>query len=174
MWSGAFACYGPDNREAALRICSPIGALGSVNLELKPIDSTGNPYLALGAFIYAGIDGIRRSLSPGRASLDDPAVLDSSERERLSVSRLPSSLARRLTRLRPTLLSCTVLGPLRSTAFLAVKRSEVRHFDGHLTPIEKSVEELELYGEEMRAAKVIERDWVPDVEYECRQHWLKF
>src|ERR1700749_632273 len=64
-WSGAFACYGPDNREAALRICSPIGSLGSVNLELKPVDSTGNPYLALGAFIYAGIDGIRRSLSPG-------------------------------------------------------------------------------------------------------------
>ena len=33
-----------------------------MNLELKPVDSTGNPYLALGAFIYAGIDGIRRSL----------------------------------------------------------------------------------------------------------------
>ena len=31
-----------------------------MNLELKPVDSTGNPYLALGAFIYAGIDGIRR------------------------------------------------------------------------------------------------------------------
>src|ERR1700761_641708 len=91
-WSGAFACYGPDNREAALRICSPIGSLGSVNLELKPIDSTGNPYLALGAFIYAGLDGIRRSLSPGEPVLVDPAALDSSERERLAVVRLPSSL----------------------------------------------------------------------------------
>ena len=174
MWSGAFSCYGPDNREAALRICSPIGSLGSVNLELKPSDSTGNPYLALGAFIYAGIDGIRRSLSPGEPLLVDPAVLDSSERERLSVFRLPSSLGLALDALEADSFLMSVLGPLRSTAYLAVKRSEVRHFDSRLIPVERSPEELESHGSEIRAATVTERDWVPDVEYECRQHWLKY
>ncbi len=143
-WSGAFACYGPDNREAALRICSPIGSHGSVNLELKPVDSTGNPYLALGAFIYAGIDGIRRSLSPGEPVLVDPAVLDASERERLSVVRLPSSLGAALDALEADPLLMSALGPLRSAAYLAVKRSEVEHFR--------------------------ERD----AAYECRQHWLTF
>ena len=127
-WSGAFACYGPDNREAALRICSPIGSLGSVNLELKPVDSTGNPYLALGAFIYAGLDGIRRSLSPGEPVLVDPAALDSSERERLSVVRLPSSLRAALDALEADSFLMSALGPLRSTAYLAVKRSELAHF----------------------------------------------
>jgi glutamine synthetase len=144
MWSGAFACYGPDNREAALRICSPIGSLGSVNLELKPIDSTGNPYLALGAFIYAGLDGIRRSLSPGEPVLVDPAVLDSSERERLAVVRLPSSLRAALDALAADSFMMSALGPLRSTAYLAVKRSEVEHFR------------------------------VEDIAYECRRHWLAF
>ena len=144
MWSGAFACYGPDNREAALRICSPIGSHGSVNLELKPIDSTGNPYLALGAFIYAGIDGIRRSLSPGEPVLVDPAVLDAAERERLSVARLPSSLGAALDALETDSLLMSALGTLRSTAYLAVKRSEVEHFR--------------------------ERD----AAYECRRHWLTF
>jgi glutamine synthetase len=144
MWSGAFACYGPDNREAALRICSPIGAQGSVNLELKPVDSTGNPYLALGAFIYAGIDGIRRSLSPGEPLLVDPATLDSAERERLSAARLPSSLRAALDALEADPFLMSVLGPLRSTAYLAVKRSEVEHFRAQ------------------------------DVEYECRRHWLTF
>ena len=93
MWSGAFACYGPDNREAALRICSPIGSAGSVNLELKPVDSTGNPYLALGAFIYAGIDGIRRSLDR-RASRCLSTRLSSTQRNGSGClwSRLPSSL----------------------------------------------------------------------------------
>jgi hypothetical protein len=38
----------------------------------------------------------------------------------------------------------SVLGPFRSTAYLAVKRSEVEHFRNN------------------------------DVEHECRQHWLKF
>jgi glutamine synthetase len=144
MWSGAFACYGPDNREAAVRICSPIGSLGSVNLELKPVDSTGNPYLALGAFIYAGIDGIRRSLLPGEPLLVDPAVLDPSERERLSVARLPASLRAALDALEADSFLMSALGPLRSTAYLAVKRSEAEHFAVH------------------------------DAEYECRQHWLKF
>jgi glutamine synthetase len=144
MWSGAYLCYGPDNREAAVRICSPIGSAGSVNLELKPVDSTGNPYLALGAFIYAGIDGIRRILDPGEPLLVDPATLDPAERERLSVSRLPSNLGIALDALEADSYLMSALGPLRSTAYLAVKRSEVKHF--------------------------AERD----VEYECRQHWLKF
>ncbi|WP_246115558.1 glutamine synthetase family protein [Trebonia kvetii] len=144
MWSGAFACYGPDNREAALRICSPIGSAGSVNLELKPVDSTGNPYLTLGAFIYAGIDGIRRSLDPGEPLLVDPAVLDPSERDRLSVFRLPSSLGAALDALEADSYLMSVLGALRSTAYLAVKRSEAAHFSGK------------------------------DVEYECRKHWLNF
>jgi glutamine synthetase len=143
-WSGAYACYGPDNREAALRICSPIGSLGSVNLELKPIDSTGNPYLALGAFIYAGLDGIRRSLSPGEPLLVDPAVLSDTERQQLSVVRLPASLSAALDALAADSYLMSVLGPLRSAAYLAVKRSEVEHFR------------------------------VRDAEYECRQHWLTF
>ena len=143
-WSGAFACYGPDNREAALRICSPIGSRGSVNLELKPVDSTGNPYLALGAFIFAGLDGIRRSLSPGEPVLVDPAVLDDSERQRLAVVRLPSSLRAALDALAADSYLMSALGPLRSTAYLAVKRSEVEHFR------------------------------VEDAEYERRRHWLTF
>src|SRR5450755_4434245 len=72
FWSSAFTVYGMDNREAAVRICSPLASESgssdsgsSVNLELKPSDSSANPYLALGAFIHAGLDGIRRQLDPG-------------------------------------------------------------------------------------------------------------
>jgi glutamine synthetase len=144
-WSGAYACYGPDNREAAVRICSPVGAAGSVNLELKPSDSTGNPYLALGGFIHAGLDGIRRSLDPGEPVLVDPATFDEEERSRRSVARLPSSLGAALDALEADSVLMSALGPLRSAAYLAVKRSEVAHFAAH-----------------------------DDVGYECRKHWLAF
>jgi glutamine synthetase len=145
MWSGAYACWGPDNREAALRVCSPIGAAGSVNLELKPVDSTGNPYLAIGAFIHAGLDGIRRSLEAGEPLLADPATLSDAERKRLSVVRLPGSLSEALDALEADEFLMSALGPLRSAAYLAVKRSEAAHF----------------------AAR-------EDAAYECYQHWMRF
>jgi glutamine synthetase len=119
-----------DNREAAIRICSPLGndPGSSVNLELKPSDSSANPYLALGAFIYAGLDGIRGKLDPGEAVNVDPATLSDAERTSNGIHRLPASLAAALDALEADELLMDVLGPLRSTAYLAVKRSEAAHF----------------------------------------------
>jgi glutamine synthetase len=132
MWSSAYTVYGMDNREAAVRICSPMrdDPAGSVNLELKPSDSTGNPYLALGACIHAGLDGIRRKLDPGEAVNVDPATLTDAERAAVGAHRLPASLAEALDALQADDLLMESLGDLRRRAYLAVKRSEVAAFDG--------------------------------------------
>ena len=129
-WSSAYTCYGMDNREAAVRICSPLlgDAGSSVNLELKPSDSSANPYLALGALIHAGLDGIRGKFDPGEAVNVDPATMPESDRARAGVHRLPASLNAALDALVTDQLLMDVLGPLRSTAYLAVKRSEAAHF----------------------------------------------
>jgi glutamine synthetase len=130
MWSSAYTIYGMDNREAAVRICSPMrdDPAGSVNLELKPSDSSGNPYLALGACIYAGLDGIRRKLDPGEAVNVDPATLTEAERLAVGARRLPGSLAEALDALEADELLMESLGDLRRRAYLAVKRSEVAAF----------------------------------------------
>ena len=49
-WSSAYVCWGLDNREAAVRVASPLNTneSGSVNAELKACDHTSNPYLGLG------------------------------------------------------------------------------------------------------------------------------
>jgi glutamine synthetase len=129
-WSSAYSCYGLDNREAAIRICSPLGGDpgSSVNLELKPSDSSANPYLALGAFIYAGLDGIRGKLDPGEAMNVDPATLTESDRAASGAHRLPASLPAALDALEADTVLMQALGPLRSSAYLAVKRSEAAHF----------------------------------------------
>jgi glutamine synthetase len=130
MWASAYTCYGMDNREAAIRICSALrGDPGSsVNLELKPSDSSANPYLALGGFIYAGLDGIRGKLDPGEAMNVDPATLTEAERAAGGAHRLPASLAAALDALSADTMLMDALGSLRSTAYLAVKRSEAAHF----------------------------------------------
>ena len=132
-WSSAYTIYGMDNREAAVRIASVLRGdpASSVNLELKPSDSSANPYLALGAFIHAGLDGIRGKLDPGAAVNVDPATLSDAERARLGARRLPGSLEAALNALEADDLLMTPLGPLRSRAYLAVKRSEVADFAAH-------------------------------------------
>jgi len=130
MWSSAYTIYGMDNREAAVRICSPLrdDRAASVNLELKPSDSSANPYLALGATMLAGLDGIRRRLDPGEAVNVDPAVLTDAERNARGAHRLPDSLGAALDYLEADTLLMDSLGDLRSRAYLAVKRSEVAAF----------------------------------------------
>ncbi len=137
-WSSAFTCYGMDNREAAVRIASPMWGLDepSTNLELKPCDSTANPYLALGAYIHAGLDGIRNKLDPGAPTNVDPARLSTSTRRRRAIRRLPESLPAALDALEQDELLMEVLGPLRRAAYLAVKRGEAAAFAAHGTAYE--------------------------------------
>jgi len=146
FWSSAYTVYGMDNREAAVRICSPLRGdpASSVNLELKPSDSSANPYLALGGFIQAGLDGIRRQLDPGPAVDVDPATLTDAERAAAGARRLPTTLTEALDALAADELLTAALGPLRSAAYQAVKRAEAAAFAGH------------------------------GADYECFQHFLRF
>ncbi|HXG08476.1 MAG TPA: glutamine synthetase family protein, partial [Gemmataceae bacterium] len=54
VWSGAFRCWGLDNREAAVRVPSSPTGPGPTHFEFKIVDATANPYLALGAVLAAG------------------------------------------------------------------------------------------------------------------------
>ena len=81
FWSSAFTCWGPDNREASVRIASGLWGREpeSFNLEFKPSDPSNNPYLALGGLIAAALDGAARELDPGQVTLIDPANYSAKE-----------------------------------------------------------------------------------------------
>ena len=126
-WSSSYACWGPDNREAPLRIASPVKTQvkESVNVEFKPADLSANPYLALGALMAAGLDGIERQLDPGEPILTNPALLPEQELAAKGITRLPLSLEQALDALAEDPLIIAALGPLLTESYLAVKRSEV-------------------------------------------------
>jgi glutamine synthetase len=133
FWSSAYTVYGMDNREAAIRICSALrgDSASSVHLEVKPSDSSSNPYLALGAVIHAGLHGIRDRLDPGDAVNVDPATMSDQQRADAGAHRLPRTLDEALDALAADDLLMTMLGPLRSAAYLAVKRAEAAAFAEH-------------------------------------------
>jgi glutamine synthetase len=127
MWSSAYASYGPDNREAAVRLASPLAGskARTVNVELKPVDVTANPYLALAAGLAAGMDGMERNLDPGEPVLVDPATMGEEERANRGILALPASLGEALDALERDEVLTEALGEPLVRTHLAVGRGQV-------------------------------------------------
>jgi glutamine synthetase len=130
FWSSAYTAYGFDNREGAIRVPSTFWGreVDSTNLELKPADHSGNPYLAIGGLIAAGLDGIRRELEPGEPIDVDPGNLTEEERARRGIKRLPETLNAALDALEADTVLTGALGPLLTSSYVAVKRLESSFF----------------------------------------------
>ncbi len=126
-WSSAYTCWGIDNREAAVRVPSLFAGLENqtCNIELKVVDATANPYLALGAVIACGLDGVRRKLKVPPAVWCDPSELSDEEMIAGQVERLPQSLNEALTELEADLFLFQQLGAELANTFIVVKTSEV-------------------------------------------------
>jgi glutamine synthetase len=126
MWSSAFACYGPDNREAAVRIASPVAGAetATANIEIKPMDVTANPYLALAAVLAAGMEGLDRDLDPGEPTTVDPATLSEEERASRGIRPLPASLDESLNALENDEVLIEALGAPLVRTHVAVARAQ--------------------------------------------------
>jgi len=137
-WSSAYTAFGPDNREAAVRIASTFwgNEEKSMNMELKSSDSSANPYLAMGALVAAGLDGIRNGWHPGNGVEVDPATLSDEEREELGIVRLPSSLAEAIDAMEADSFFHATLGDLLFRSYTTVKRSEHAAFSEQDTAYE--------------------------------------
>lgn len=129
-WASAFTCYGPDNREAAVRIVSDYWGREkeTLRLELKCSDPSNNPYIALGGVVAAGLDGIERELEPGEALGVDPARLSEKERKKLGVEPLPSSLEEAVGALERDEVLQEALGPVLAKEYAIVKRAVCEGF----------------------------------------------
>ena len=137
-WAGAVAGWGFDNRETAVRVPSTYWGReqGTTNIEVRPVDNTCNPYIALGGIVAAGIDGLDSSLDVPPAIAVDPARIAASDRARYGMMPLPATLGDALDALEEDEVLGAALGENLLTAFLAVRRSEVAYYRAHSADIE--------------------------------------
>jgi glutamine synthetase len=126
MWSSAYTAWGPDNREAAVRVASPFEGRveATTNLEIKAVDGSANPYLALGAIVAAGLDGIERELDPGQPLASNPHDLSESDRQQRRIRRYPATLAESVSELERDNVLLNALGSERAHEFIGVRRAE--------------------------------------------------
>jgi glutamine synthetase len=128
--SSAYVCYGPDNREATMRISSPFWGreAESINIEYRVADPSANPHIALGSLIAAGLDGVEKELDPGEPLLTDPAWLTEEERKAKGIERYPTTLDEALNELERNEVLLEALGPVFAKEFLLVKRADCELF----------------------------------------------
>jgi glutamine synthetase len=130
VWAGAYACWGLENREAAIRFVT--GMRGSeqtaANCEVKCFDQSANPYLAIGSMIAAGLDGVQRKLRLPPETTEDPGSLSTQDRAALGADRLPSTLEQSISALERSDVIRPAMGDMLFGAVLAVRRAEHEAF----------------------------------------------
>jgi glutamine synthetase len=135
-WSGAYVCWGTENREAAVRflIGGPSNPLGA-NVEVKVIDPSANPYYATAAILGLALDGIERKLPLPPETTVDPAALTDDKRKHAGIKLLASRQAEALDALDQSALLRGILGDEPVDAVIAVRRYEQENF-GALGPVD--------------------------------------
>ncbi|MEP3280119.1 MAG: glutamine synthetase family protein [Stappiaceae bacterium] len=129
-WSATWNNLGSLDREAGIRLWPLSRRAGAdpvadANLEFRACDGAANPYLALGALVYAGLDGLRRNLTMPEPTQKDPADMTDEERAHHKLERLPENLEVALERLEKSAFAKSVMGGEFLAAYITHKRGEM-------------------------------------------------
>ncbi|CQD16309.1 glutamine synthetase catalytic domain-containing protein [Mycobacterium europaeum] len=124
-WAGAYACWGTENREAAVRfITGGPGNPRGGNVEVKIVDPSANPYLASAAILGLALDGISRQAALPPEITIDPAALSESDRHREGITCLHRGQAEVIAALDSSELMRRILGDPAVDMVVAVRRLE--------------------------------------------------
>jgi len=125
-WAGAFACWGHETRETALRLVTGTAGTESsaANLEVKCVDLAANPYLLLGALVAASLHGLQRHRRLPPPVTGDPARCTADELVAQGIRRLPTTLDEATEAFAAAEPLRAALGNMLTDAVLAVRRAE--------------------------------------------------
>ncbi|KAJ6577397.1 hypothetical protein B0H19DRAFT_557896 [Mycena capillaripes] len=127
IWSGGtYIYYGTENREAPVRLTNA-SSPSSRNFEVRFIDGTANPHVALAAMLAGGLIGLKSMMplkikdSPGPKSA---AEMTEDERQALGIKkRMPLSIDAARKNLEQDSVLCDVLGRDLIEGYLSVNKT---------------------------------------------------
>jgi glutamine synthetase len=132
-WAPVFACYGNNNRTNSLRI-----PLAGGRVELRPADSSCNPYLGAALVLAAGLEGIRERLDPGEPHRENMYMKSPQELDELGVKVLPRTLHEAVDAFEADPLTKSVFGASLREAWIAFKREEWSSYHDHVSDWERA------------------------------------
>ena len=128
-WTPAFISYGDNNRTQMIRTAGP------GHFEDRTVSAGCNPYLALAAYVAAGMDGIANKREPGEPNLGNMYERTRAEITADGTKILPQSLPEAIAELRDDEVVCGALGVI-AEEFIDLKTREYETYAGQVTPWE--------------------------------------
>src|SRR6516225_7600289 len=100
-WAPVWTNLADRDRGASLRVCAVVAAATEdaahqFNVEYRVSDATASPYMALGAIVHAGVDGIRKGMKLRAPPPNTVWEMSEEQRRELGIATLPGSLAQAL------------------------------------------------------------------------------
>ncbi len=129
-----YVSWGFGNRSSLLRI--PNGNPKARRVETRNPDSSCNPYLAFGAILSAGLDGLRRKAAPPEPYNGNIYDLTPEEKKAHGIGNLPAGLKEALDAFEADEVLCKAFGPAFTDTYLALKRKDVAQFAATVHPWE--------------------------------------
>ena len=122
-WAGANACWGLENREAAVRfVAATPGNPHGANAELKLIDPSANPYLAIAGFLGSALLGIASGASLPEEIPENP------QHTSAALPPLPVEQGAAIEALESSSRAADLLGAAVIEGLVAVRRYEMTTF----------------------------------------------
>ncbi|MBM7544218.1 type I glutamate--ammonia ligase [Periweissella beninensis] len=118
-WSGS-------NRSPMVRVPASRGQ--STRLELRSVDPTANPYLALAGILAAGLDGIKDKIEPAESVDRNIYLMDEAERIKAGIHDLPDTLLAAVRNLEGDRIIREAIGINLSQQFIDAKLLEYRAY----------------------------------------------
>ncbi len=119
-----YVCWSDSNRSAMIRIPAAKGP--ATRTEIRCVDPTANPYLALSAILASGLDGIKNSKDDELVPpvYDDIFALTREQREEQGIENMPENLKDAIKELKSDPLMKKVLGEHCFNKYVEAKEIE--------------------------------------------------
>ncbi|MEH7382618.1 type I glutamate--ammonia ligase [Bacillus sp. JJ1533] len=130
-----YVAWSAQNRSPLVRIPASRGL--STRVEVRSVDPSANPYMAMAVLLAAGLDGIKNKLTPPAPVDRNIYVMNAEERNEAGIVDLPPTLALALEKLKQDEVLINALGGHLFEHFIEAKEIEWDMFRTQVHPWER-------------------------------------
>ena len=132
-----YVAWSAENRSPLIRIPSSRGV--ATRVEVRSVDPSANPYLAMAVILEAGLEGIRNKMTPPPGINRNIYMMNEQERDASGIDNLPATLDEALELLSKDEVAKKALGDHIHEHFIEAKEIETDMFRTAVHPWERDM-----------------------------------